>query len=104
MSDFATLRSQAEALGLAGEAAAAYITEQQNFFRDERQRERELEQSRIELEKRKIDTEHEANMARLRSRSGPALQAEEMSVARPTLPELKDGEDISLYLIRFDRV
>ena len=75
MSDFATLHSQATALGLVGDAVTNYVTEQQKFFRDERQKERELEATRIELERRKLETEHEANMARMRARSGPVLLA-----------------------------
>ena len=49
MSDFKTFHAQAEALGFTGEAAAAYISEQQKFSRDERKAERELEQTKIEF-------------------------------------------------------
>ena len=127
MTDFETLKQQADTLGLEGEAAAQYIVQEQNRLRDERQAERELakeenmrrleelkqrnekaeREQNFELEKRKLELEHEREMARIaqtNSTGQPPNFTTEISVARPKLPEYKDPEDISTYIIRFERV
>ena len=105
--EFENLKKQADILGLTGAEAAQYITEQKNIARDERQREREhdrlMRDQRNEMDKKKM--EHEEEMARIEaSRNAPQVLEAVPNVARPTLPEYKDGEDISTYIIRFERV
>ena len=110
------LREQAAAIGLKNADVARYCIEQQGFAREERARERELEKlklsSQVELEKLKLEhserdkaREHELLILQA---GGPTSGSSSVSVAaladRPKLPQLRDGDDITSFFIRFERI
>ena len=122
------LKNQAVYLGLAGEDIAKYVLNQQAIFRDERAKEREAEKLRVASEAEKLRVASETEKLRvateieklkLANEAEKERQAHELELAKinasnnsispegpikPTLPVLKDGEDIATYLIRFERV
>ena len=54
---FSSLRTQAESMGLQGEEIAKYVIMQQNIGREDRAKERELQQAKIEADKAKIEAD-----------------------------------------------
>lgn len=86
------LRIEAEAYGLSGDEAGKFVLSQQAYYRDERAKDRA---ERAEMRA------HEINVLQLRQ-DIPAPQFSPMSV--PKLPPYRDDEDISAYLIRFERI
>ncbi|XP_047478945.1 uncharacterized protein LOC125032028 [Penaeus chinensis] len=105
MADFETLVRQAEALGLSGDALYDYVSKQQNIFREERTKERELQKLHIEAENQKVRLAHELEMTKIRANNNASITLVfSDDTVRPSLPVFHDSEDISLYLIRFERV
>ena len=119
------LRAEAEAIGLTGSDIAQYVISQQNAAREERAKEREAEKEKVDRgerarkeiadrEKEKADREerikereHELELARLNATAASSkvqvgIQGD--SVLRPRLSLFKDGEDITSYFIRFERI
>ncbi|KAA0195005.1 hypothetical protein HAZT_HAZT010215 [Hyalella azteca] len=123
MPTIAELRAEAVQLGLEGEALTEFIYKQQSFYRDERaaeraahnaellavrereqlaaEREKEREQLAAELERERRD--HEIRMLELRSPRDSEVQLSD-AAAKPKLPMYRDGEDITSYIIRFERI
>ena len=104
MADFDTLKQQAEALGYKDENIARYVSEQQAILREERAKERELQKLQIEADNQKTRMDHDLAMAKLKSTQNAIDPVSATGIVRPTLPVFKDDEDISNYLIRFERV
>jgi transposase InsO family protein len=117
-------------MGFTGELLQEFVTEQQNRAREERVSARshavqteqnkftaQTEQARIkasvELEKYKheADTaerihEHELNLARINNRNNADQNSNNgiIAVEKPKLPSYDGNENLSTYLIRFERV
>ncbi|XP_037784772.1 uncharacterized protein LOC119580748 [Penaeus monodon] len=105
VSHFETLLRQAEALGLSGDALSDYVSKQQNIYREERAKERELQKLQIEAENQKARLAHELEMTKIRANNDASITPVfGDDIVRPSLPVFHDSEDISLYLIRFERV
>ena len=105
----AELQQSAADFGLAGDSALKFINQQQEIAREERQKERELERERLQLAQTERDNAraHELEVARLQV--NPAAAAHNPgggpdSLDKPKLPTFKDGEDISSFIIRFERI
>ena len=110
------LKEEAESLGLTGDAVPKYCLDQQAVARDERAREREHSAKMKELESNEADKvrAHELAMAQLANNStnNEANNSNVSYVADPPvivsesakLPVFKDNEDITSYLIRFERI
>ena len=104
MADFETLKRQAESMGLKGDAVANYIVHQQTAAREERAKERDFQRKQIEADQEKVRLAHQLDMAKLQSTNASITPLYSEGIVRPSLPVFKDGEDISSYLIRFERV
>ncbi|XP_063612558.1 uncharacterized protein LOC134786041 [Penaeus indicus] len=107
MSDltFEVLKAQAEALGLQGNDIAQYVISQQTLAREERAKERAFQKEQLEAEKERVKLEHELQMARLNNSSASSFTPALFEGAScPSLPVFKDGEDITSYLIKFERI
>ncbi|XP_069995020.1 uncharacterized protein [Penaeus vannamei] len=103
--NFDVLKAQAEELGLKGNDIAQYVISQQTLAREERAKEREFQKEQLEAEKERVKLEHELQMARLNNSSDSSLNPVLFDGAScPSLPVFKDGEDITSYLIRFERI
>ena len=101
MESLEQLRQQAVSLGLEESKIAEFVIAQQNLARDERSRQRELE--KLKLEDAQKQRDHEVEMARLAS-NNTNLTLPAVKVERPKLPSLKDGDDVTSYFVRFERV
>ena len=111
---FASIKADGESLGLTGDDLRVFITEQQNLARDERARDRELEQLKLETEvtKAKIEADersairqHELETIRLNSNANhPASSEIRRFSHKPKLPEFRDGDDMNSFLVRFERI
>ena len=111
------LRNEAISLGLDGEDIFKYVLriqdqarEDRALEREERNRERERqerEKERQEKEKERLENEkerqHQLELAKIKANSGQVLDQVDY-VRKPSLPQYKEGEDIGLYLIRFERL
>ena len=120
MSDFDRFRKEAEELGLKGNDFASYVVQQQNQARQDRAKEREFQQAKLEAEKAKLEAEnekaridadlqkvklqHDLDLARLNTPASLASSGIGDSALRPKLPLFKDGDDITSFLIRFERI
>ena len=96
------LKSHAQELGLEGPEAVAFIEEQQNIARDERDKECDLEKTRLSLEQEKIRLQHEIEIASLSQPRNPEAAA--VRVEQPKLPLYRDDDDLQSFFIRFERV
>ena len=106
MADFETLVKQAQLMGLDEEGIADYVKEARE--REDRAQERELlkkqadvESEKVQAEAEKVRLDHELEMAKISGIITPTFS--DPSV-KPSLPAYRDGEDISSYLIRFERI
>nr|XP_027217520.1 uncharacterized protein LOC113810035 [Penaeus vannamei] len=102
--NFDVLKAQAEELGLKGNDIAQYVISQQTLAREERAKEREFQKEQLEAEKERVKLEHELQMARLNNSDSSLNPVLFDGASRPSLPVFKDGEDITSYLIRFERI
>ena len=96
MSNIADLKSEAETIGLKGDAVQQYILERQKELRDERKEQRE--EARIQEQR-----QHELEMCRLRA-TLPAPDIPAQSFDKPKFPVFKEGDDISSFLVLFERL
>ena len=109
--DFVRFHGEAQAMGLKGVEISNYIKTQrelefkhaeQERDRAERLRERELVRKREELEN---DRKFELERLRVEADLGQAqATSSAVKVPRPVLPTYTEGEDIDLYLSRFERL
>lgn len=115
----AELRSEATALGLVGDAVTSFIYKEQELYRAERAAERDVHKAdlaaaeaeclaRVELERiacaeREKIREHEIRLQELNRPRTPDVVLSDATL-RPKLPVYKDGDDITTYLIRFERI
>ena len=107
---FDKFKKEALSLELKGSEITEYIREQEKLARDERAKLREDEKAKREDEKAKRD--HEAKMAeleisklRLESGEQEVISNNTVSYEMSVKPQpYKDGEDITSYLIRFERI
>ena len=107
------LREEAESLGLSDEAVAKYCLEQQAIAREDRARERAdaasarehefklREQDALEAERIRA---HELAMARVNSVNTPQSGSPVLLSESAKLPVFRESEDITSYLIRFERI
>ena len=141
--DIATLKQQADLLGLEGEEVSKFVLVQQQIAREDRAKERELKLSEFEaqkaaseleaqravseLEAQKAASELEARKLEISSNERIELRRLEVEqekvkasssrsiglgssysphdiVSKPSLPLYREGEDISTYLTRFERI
>ena len=99
-------------MGLSGEVLQAFVTEQQSFKREERQRERGLKRLQLEVDAREADRKHELEMRKV----GRELATEVEITAEsgfgsgkrpgrfPKLQPFQESSDeIDSYLQRFER-
>ena len=115
----ADLRSQAEKMGVPESQIVDFVLKQQTLFRDHKDRERddraaernhERELSEIQDRNRALEREHEIRVLTLQNqiREGEAANQNHNhsvnSTPLPRLPSYSDGEDITAYLIRFERI
>ncbi|KAA0186772.1 hypothetical protein HAZT_HAZT006895 [Hyalella azteca] len=100
------LKAQGRSLGLDGTDLSKFVLEQQQIAREDRARERDLEKARIDAEAEKTRLDHELQMRRLQNgESSPHLQAAAAErPERPKLPVYKDGDDITSFFVRFERI
>ena len=108
----AELRVEAETLGVPESELTSFVLTQQNLYRDERAgeraerereragREREREEKERERTEKERVREHEVRLLELR-REPPEPQ---LNITPPKLPIYRDGEDITAFLIRFERI
>ncbi|KAK3870389.1 hypothetical protein Pcinc_024382 [Petrolisthes cinctipes] len=119
------LKAQAVALNLEGEDIVKFIFSQQEIVREEKARDRELQMAQLDLErererfaaekhrlqleleaeKHRLQLEHDLQMAQLTKTSTNTQwsSAGSLDVSNSSLPVYKEGEDIDLYLLRFER-
>lgn len=104
MDDFENIRAQGLSLGLESEALAKFVLQQQAMLRDERANEREERAKERDREERakERELEHELELARINARKDKVALPELSNL--PSLPVYRDGEDISSYFIRFERI
>ena len=98
------LREEAQSLGIEGEAIAQFVLSQQQIFREERAKDRELEKQRLDALEKQKQREHEVRLAELQHTATQNDSVFNDSVARPKLPVFKDGEDITSFFTRFERI
>ena len=114
----AELRALAEEMGV--KEVAKFVSEQQELARAERAAERDHLREFREHETAKMEHEaarmahdaaennarraHERLMAENHTAADVTPPSSNVSMSSPRLPMLKDGEDISSYLIRFERI
>ena len=108
--DLSSLKSEAELLGLTGDGLTQYILSAQNYAREERAKERELErvarereEKDKEREERAKEREHELELATLNSTSSQSSDPLDLA-GKPKLPTYREGEDIGSFLTRFERI
>ena len=114
-----SLKDEADLLGLTGDSVAKYCLDQQAIARDERAKERALIKLQTEAAEAAKIREHESSEA-------DKIRAHELAMAQvaasnnnsnnntsvppvlvsdsPKLPIFKESEDITSYLIRFERI
>lgn len=118
------LKAQAVSLNLEGEEIVKFIYNQQEIAREERARDRELQMAQVNLErdrekfaaeKHRLELEHEAEKHRLqlehdlqiaqlgKTTSSSQGSSTSVDVSNSSLPVYREGEDIDLYLLRFER-
>ena len=119
------LKAEAELLGLEGPAIVDYVKEQQERQRSDRAAERELEREKLELERERVAAERESEKERISLERDKAKLEADVQLARiqastelpnrtsdhdvvrvekPKLPVYHEGEDLTAYFIRFERV
>ena len=105
MSSLGELKALGESLGLEGEKLANFVLAQQNIAREERAHEREERAAVLASEERAAARAHELELARIQA-SAPQADTTPAAVAwrQPRLPVFTDQEDISAYLVRFERL
>ena len=107
----ADLKREALELELTGKAITEYVFNQQALYRDERAAARDLE--KIKIEERDRIRDHELRMAQANASvatiddenhrdSQIGIQA--VLANNTKLPMLKDGDDISAFFVRFERI
>ncbi|XP_045134079.1 uncharacterized protein LOC123517739 [Portunus trituberculatus] len=109
---YACGRAQADALGLEGAELGQYVLQQQAIERDQRATEREEKRLLAEREERaaerdfqlaKLQAEKEIQLARSTGQGKVSTSSCE-NVRGPKLPTYQEGDDISNFLVRFERV
>ena len=114
----ADLRSQAEIMGVPESEIVAFVLNQQSLFRDHKDRERDdraaernHERERLEMEERNraLEMEHEIRVLTLQNQNRVNEVDNQInhpinSAPLPRLPSYTDDEDITAYLIRFERI
>ena len=112
MSSVQELIADAKLLGIPEPDIANYVTGRQAFEREERERERQVrKEERLDREAErlakiqlaKIEANKAVELARAANPHNPLLHLND-SVSRPKLPLLQDGEEITSYFNRFERV
>ena len=107
------LKQEALDLGLSGNLISNYVFERQKIFREERAAKRDLEKLKFEEEKLKFEErekirQHELQLAAAQATGSTAPSSEshlQKLLAKNTkLPTFKDGDDISSYFCRFERI
>jgi len=117
----AELRGEAEKLGIPIDRQVEFISQQQNIYRDERAKDRDAAreqaqaqaaheqaqaaQAQAAQEQARLD--HEYRMAALQQQQQQPQQPQRAladALNRPKLPNYREGEDMSAYLTRFERV
>ena len=104
--DASALKAISESLNLSGEALLNYLSTQQEKEREERVLDRELKAKELENRAAERALERERITAGS-SGSNPERipQRDEIrETPRIKLPLLKDGDDLTAYLTRFERV
>ena len=104
----AELKKEALELNLSGDQISKYIFEQQKILRDERASNREIEKLKIETTEREKIRQHELAMIQASANSTPnasmSVHTNNLLMSKTKLPTLKDGDDISSYFVRFERI
>ena len=99
------LRQQAEELGI--DDVPKFISEQQSFFRDVRAADRLNRLKTLELENAEKDSarRHALALEREKGRDGGGEQnLRRFNVPGPSLPIYTDQDEITSYLVRFERI
>ena len=101
MSNIADLKSEAETIGLKGDAVQQYILERQRELRDERKEQRE--EARLQAQEARLQEQrqHELEMCRIRA-TMPAPNIPAQSFDKPKFPVFKEGDNISSLLVLFE--
>ena len=76
--------------------AVAFIKEQQNIARDKRDKERDLETTRLSLQPENKRLQHQIESARMSHPRNPETAA--VLVENPKLPQYRHGEDVHIFL------
>ena len=118
------LSAEASGFGLTGAELISYCREQQALLRDDRAREREaererigiaLEQAKVESEQAKIQSDvvlekiklkmaHELALAQLNAGPNAPPNPPPNNIEGPKFPLYREGEDISNFIVRFERI
>ena len=98
------LKKEAQVIGLEGSQITEYILGQQQEDRNARAHCREIQRIELETTERDKARKHELEMARLRTSSPAAPTEVPISVEKPKLPMYKAGDDISSFIVRFERI
>ena len=105
---FAVFKEEADSLKLQGDDAAAFILNRQkqaDAVTREREREaHELELKKMQLEELKAKQEQELRLAELKNGSNTSVQSNSQASCMPKikLPTFKDGDQIDMYIQRFE--
>ena len=97
--DLSELIQLGERIGLEGSDLTAFVSEQQTKARDERKAQRDHER---DLEQLKLNTA--TALAAANNNNSQSNNNTESSVEKLRLPVYEDKDDISCFLIRFERV
>lgn len=100
----AALKAEAESLGLTVGGIANYVFEQQKVARDERSSIRELERVRLENDENDRAMLHELALVQANVTATVDTNPEDSASNRPRLPVLRNGDDVTSFFIRFERV
>ena len=98
----AELKAQARELDLEGREVLDFIDKQQAFYRGERAAERSAAAAVAAAEEKQREREHEIRLLELRARAPSADPTD--NCLKPKLPVFQDKDDITSYLIRFERI
>lgn len=99
----ADLRAEAGKLGLKGSEVLDFVNQQQSLYRDERAAERNAQSEALKAQERGKERAHEVRLLELRATTNSDVDYLD-STLRPKLPMFNDNDDITAYLIRFERI
>ena len=102
MSDRASMMEEAKAMGLVGDQVLKFITDQQAVQRE--QRAHELELRKMAHEEADRIRKHELDLLAAQNQSSSRDGSSAVRVEKANLPHFKQGDNMTAFLIRFERI